>query len=53
MDLSNFERNMWRFATLGVTAVVLSNIIMNPRGVVEITRAATGGYVNILEAIRR
>lgn len=49
----NFEANMWRFATLGVSAVVLGNLIVNWRGPVEITKAATGGYVNILNAIRR
>lgn len=50
---NSFEQNVWRFATLGVSAVVLGNIIVNWRGVVEITKAGTGGYVNILNAIRR
>lgn len=49
----DFERNMWKFATLGVTAVVVGNIIVNWRGAVEITKAAGGTYVNILQTIRR
>ena len=50
---SDFERNMWRFATLGVTAVVLGNIIVNWRGPVELVKAGTGGYVNILKVLTR
>lgn len=49
----DFERNLWKFATLGVTAVVVGNIIVNWRGVVEITRAGGETYVNVLRTIRR
>ena len=51
--MDSFERQAWKFATLGVTAVVIGNIIVNWRGAVEITKAVTGGYVNVLREIRR
>jgi hypothetical protein len=52
MDFGSFERNAWKFATLGVTAVVLTNIILNPRGVVQITRQVGESYVSVLRTIR-
>lgn len=51
--MDSFERNAWKFATLGVTAVVLGNVIVNWRGPVEIVKATGGAYVNVLNAIRR
>jgi hypothetical protein len=50
--VESLERNFWRFATLGVTAVVLTNIILNPRGVVAITEQVGKSYVNVLRTIR-
>lgn len=49
----DLERNFWKFATLGVTAMVVGNIIMNPQGVVSITKAVGGTYVDVLRTIRR
>jgi hypothetical protein len=49
----DFERQAWKFATLGVTAVVLGNIIVNWRGPVELVKATGQTYVNVLNAIRR
>lgn len=49
----DLERNAWKFATLGVTAVVVGNILVNWRGPVELVKATGSTYVNVLNAIRR
>lgn len=49
----DLERNVWKFATLGVSAVVVGNILVNWRGPVELVKASGATYVNILRELRR
>lgn len=50
---AQLERDIFKLFGLGITAVVVGNIIVNWRGTTEIIKATGGAYTGILRELRR